>query len=80
MSSREGSLESDIDADLNKLQWEALKALGAPEPDHRHLNRPAVQKLVASKLASMRDGRPAITPMGRKIVVRGSPYLWDGFA
>ena len=37
----------------------------------------AIERLVAAKLAEMRDGRPTITPMGRKAVVRGSPSLWD---
>jgi hypothetical protein len=34
-------------------------------------------RLVAAKLAEMRDGRPVITPMGRKAVISGSPSLWD---
>ena len=40
-------------------------------------DKQAIDGLVAAKLAAMRDGRPVITPMGRKAVVRGSPSLWD---
>jgi hypothetical protein len=43
----------------------------------RPVDKQAIERLVAAKLAEMRDGRPIITPMGRKAVVRGSPSLWD---
>jgi hypothetical protein len=43
----------------------------------RPADKQAIERLVAAKLAEMRDGRPIITPMGRKAVVRGSPSLWD---
>lgn len=74
---------SPIDSDLvlDRSQWETLKALGAPDADRRPVDRPvdklAIERLVAEKLAEMRDGRAVITPMGRKAVVRGSPSLWD---
>ena len=45
-------------------------------PDYRRLNRLAFQQLVTRELAAMVDGHPIITPMGRKVVVRGSPLLW----
>ena len=73
-------MEAEIDLGLDRNQWETLKALGAPSPDHRKVNRLAFQQLVASELAAMLDGRPIITPKGRKVVVRGSPLLWDIFA
>jgi len=43
----------------------------------RPVDKQAIERLVAAELAEMRDGRPIITPMGRKAVVRGSPSLWD---
>lgn len=70
-------VDSEIDLVLDRSQWETLKALGAPDADQRSVNKLAIEWLVAEKLAEMRDGRPIITPMGRKAVVRGSPSLWD---
>jgi len=56
---------------------ETLKVLGAPDADLRPVDKLAIKRLVAAKLSEMQDGRPIITPMGRKAVVRGSPSLWD---
>jgi hypothetical protein len=70
-------VDSDIDLVLDRSQWETLKTLGAPDADRRSVDKQAVERLVSEKLAEMRDGRPVITPMGRKAVVRGSPSLWD---
>ncbi len=70
-------MKADIDLGLDPAQWETLKALGAPDPEDRRVNEFTCQQLVISELAAMRDGRPAITPKGRKVVLRGSPRLWD---
>ena len=70
-------VDSEIDLVLDRSQWETLKVLGAPDADQRLVDELAIERLVAAKLAEMRDGRPIITPMGRTAVVRGSPYLWD---
>ena len=70
-------VDSEIDLILDRSQWETLKVLGAPDADQRPVDKLAIERLVAAKLAEMRDGRPTITPMGRKAVVRGSPSLWD---
>jgi hypothetical protein len=71
-----GSMEAEIDLGLDSSQWETLKVLGAPNPDYRRMNQLAFQQLVTRQLAAMVDGHPIITPMGRKVVVRGSPQLW----
>jgi hypothetical protein len=70
-------VDSEIDLILDRSQWETLKALGAPDADQRPVDKLAIERLVAAKLAEMRDGRPIITPIGREAVVRGSPSLWD---
>jgi hypothetical protein len=69
-------MEAEIDLGLDLTQWETLKALGAPNPDYRRMNQLAFRQLVTRELAAMVDGHPIITPMGRKVVVRGSPQLW----
>jgi hypothetical protein len=45
--------------------------------DRRPADKLAIERLVAAKLAEMRDGRPIITPIGGKAVVRGSSSLWN---
>jgi len=65
----------DSDFDLTPHQWEALKALRAPAGVA--CSRFALAQLVALKLATIDDGRPAITLMGRKVLVRGSSRLLD---
>ncbi|MEI7872101.1 MAG: hypothetical protein WCK95_08275 [Alphaproteobacteria bacterium] len=70
-------VDSGIDLILDRNQWETLKALGAPDADQRPLDKQAIEGMVSEKLAEIRDGRPVITSMGRKAVVRGSPSLWD---
>jgi ribosomal protein S19E (S16A) len=67
----------DIDYDLTPNQWEALKALRAPAPKSRGLNRFVVENLVALGLAAMTDDRAVITRKGRRVLLRGSPRLWD---
>ena len=69
-------MNDEIDHDLTPDQWETLKALGAPDPDYRRMNQCAFQQLVIRELAAMVDGHPIIAPMGRRVVVRGSPQLW----
>ncbi len=67
------ALDAEIDFPLDRSQWETLKALGAPD----RVDGPAIQTLVAAKLAEIHEGRPVLTAEGRKAVVRGSPSLWD---
>jgi hypothetical protein len=69
----EQSVESDYD--LTPDQWEALKALRAPA--RLASSRFALEQLVALQLAAMDDGRPVMTSMGRKVLVRGSSRLLD---
>src|SRR5260370_26626098 len=71
-----GSMDKEIDFGLNLSQWETLKALVAPNPDYGRLNRLELQHLIARDLAAMLYGNPTITPVGRQVVVKGSPLLW----
>ena len=70
-------MNAEIDFDLTPSQWEALKALRAPPRNTRALNRFALEQLVAFELATVTDDRPVITPKGRRVLLRGSPRLWD---
>ena len=68
-------MNAEFDYDLTSDQWEALKALRAGAPA-TFLNR-SVEDLIALSLATMSENRPVITSAGRKVLVRGSPRLWD---
>lgn len=70
-------MNAEFDYDLTPDQWEMLKALRAPAPNGRALNRFVVETLVALQLAEMTDGRPVLTPKGRSVLLRGSPRLLD---
>jgi hypothetical protein len=67
----------EFDFDLTSDQWEALKALRLPASKRRFLNRSIVESLVALQLVAICEDVPVITSSGRKVLVRGSPRLWD---
>jgi hypothetical protein len=70
-------MNAEFDYELTPDQWEALKALRAPAPKSRALNRFVVEDLIALELAELSGDFPVITPRGRKVLIRGSSRLWD---
>lgn len=62
---------------LDRFQWEALRALCAPSPDASRLSGAAVEQLLREDLLELHDDRPSITAKGRRVVVCGSPLLWN---
>jgi hypothetical protein len=70
-------MNAEIDYDLAPDQWEALKTLRSPAPDGPALNRFVLEGLIALQLATMKGDFPALTPKGRKVLVRGSCKLLD---
>jgi hypothetical protein len=70
-------MNAEIDYDLTLDQWEALKALRTPPAKRRVLNRFVVEQLVALRLVAEIGDHPVITPKGRRVLLRGSPRLWD---
>lgn len=69
-------MNDEIDFDLTPELWETLKALRTPVTKLSASSR-FVNDLVALGLAAISDHRPAITPTGRKALIRGSSRLWD---
>jgi hypothetical protein len=70
-------MNDEIDYALTSNQWETLKALRVPVSRLSALNRFVLDDLVALGLATMSDNLPAMTPKGRKALIRGSFRLWD---
>ena len=70
-------MSNDFDVDLSPDQWEALKALRNPVSNGRLAKAYLVKSLVELGLVMLSDGAPAMTPAGRKALVRGSCRLLD---
>ena len=77
MRSVRGDMNTELDCDLTREQWETLKALRAPLPPARALNRCVIEKLAALDLVSTGSGSPAITARGRRVLIRGSSRRLD---
>ena len=70
-------MSNDVDFDLSPDQWEALRALRNPVSNGRLSKAYLVDSLVKLGLVVINDGVPAMTPIGRKVLVRGSCRLLD---
>lgn len=70
-------MSNDVDFDLSPDQWEALRALRNPVPNGRLSKAYLLEGLVKLGLVVVNDGTPAMTPAGRKALVRGSCRLLD---
>ena len=73
-------MNSELDYDLSPEQWQTLKALRAGAAQRRVLSSFIVEQLVALGLAVVGGDGPAITPVGRKVLIRGSSRLWEDVA
>jgi hypothetical protein len=70
-------MSNDVDLDLSPDQWEALRALRNPVSNGRLSKAYVVEGLVKLGLVVVSDGVPAMTPIGRAVLVRGSCRLLD---
>jgi hypothetical protein len=70
-------MDVELDYDLTSDQWEVLKALRLPACERRAINRLVLAQLMTLGLVAIRDELPAITPRGRKVLIRGSSKLLD---
>ena len=73
-------MNAELDYDLSPQQWETLKALRAGATQRRVASPFLVAQLAVLGLVSVGNGGPAITTMGRKVLVRGSSQLWEDVA
>ncbi|MBR0844963.1 hypothetical protein JQ607_32605 [Bradyrhizobium liaoningense] len=70
-------MSNDFDFDLSPDQWEALRTFRNPVSNDRLSKAYLVESLVKLGLVVINDGVPAMTPAGRKVLVRGSCRLLD---
>lgn len=70
-------MNDDFDFDLSPDQWDALRTLRNPPSTGRLSKAYLVESLVKLGLVVVDDGVPAMTPTGRKVLVRGSCRLLD---
>ncbi|QQO23190.1 hypothetical protein JJB98_26255 [Bradyrhizobium diazoefficiens] len=70
-------MSNDFDFELSPDQWEALRTLRNPISNGRISKAYLVESLVTLGLIVINDGVPAMTPTGRKVLVRGSCRLLD---
>ena len=75
-----GRMNAELDYDLSPDQWETLKALRNGATQRRAPNLFAIEQLAALGLAAIRADGPVITPIGRKVLIRGSSRLWEDVA
>jgi hypothetical protein len=73
-------MNAELDYDLAPDQWETLKALRIGATQSRALSPLVIEQLVVLGLAAIGGERPLITPMGRKVLIRGSSRLWEDVA
>jgi ribosomal protein S19E (S16A) len=73
-------MNDEFDYELTSDQWELLKALRAPAANPSRIRRFAVERLTALGLVAARGDSFVITPLGRKVLVRGSSQLLHDIA
>ena len=67
----------DLADTLNRFQWDALRALCAPSAEAPRPSGAAIQELLKEDLLELHDDQPALTAKGRRVLVCGSPRLWN---
>ena len=70
-------MSNNVDFELSPDQWDALRALRNPVSNGRLSKAYLLEGLVKLGLVDVNDGTPAMTPTGRKVLVRGSCRLLD---
>lgn len=70
-------MNDDFDFDLSPDQWAALRTLRNRVANNRLSKAYLLDSLVKLGLVVIDDGVPAMTAIGRKVLVRGSCRLLD---
>jgi hypothetical protein len=70
-------MEAEIGDLLTIAQWDALRALRSPGLVSAGPTQAMLRGLGDLDLIAFVEGRPILTPLGRKVMLRGSARLWD---
>lgn len=73
-------MSNEFEVELTIRQWEVLKALRTVGANPTMINRVAVDRLVSLGFIAVRGESFAITPAGRKVLIRGSSRLLHDLA
>lgn len=73
-------MNAELDYDLSTDQWQALRALRSGATPSRVSSPFVLEQLIALGLAAVGNEGPSITPVGRKVLIRGSSRLWEDVA
>jgi len=73
-------MNAELDSDLSPDQWKTLKALRGGATQHRAPISCVIAELVALGLVVSGHDGTTITPIGRKVLIRGSSRLWEDVA
>jgi len=73
-------MNDEFDYELTADQWETLKALRVPATNPSRIRKSAIENLSALGFVAMRGDSFVITPLGRKILIRGSSQLLHDIA
>jgi hypothetical protein len=73
-------MNDEFDCELTPDQWETLKALRVPATNPSRIRKYAIERLTALGLVAMRGDSFVITPLGRKVLIRGSSQLLHDIA
>ncbi len=73
-------MNDEFDYELTPYQWEVLRALRAPAANPSRIRKSAIESLSAFGFVAMRGDSFVITPLGRKVLIRGSSQLLQDIA
>ena len=71
------ALQIHAGTDFAEQYFEALKALRTPKPIGWQIEPKLLSQFYAAGLVELVNGHHSLTPLGRRVVVAGSPKLWD---
>jgi hypothetical protein len=77
IDAKQDTMSTETEYQLSEPQWETLRALRPTGLPPVRLNRYVLEQLVAMGLVKLADSEPALSTIGRAVVLRGCPRLWD---
>lgn len=70
-------MSTEIADKLERTHWDVLRALAAPLCARKPPGDAMIRDLANAGLLAVEHGRPTLTAQGRRVLVVGSPRLWN---